>query len=194
MISFRFDATIVLANLMDRQGVLNDETRSRMEKGVSTINLGLSPVLVTCGWNYRPDSQICIADAMKTYAVEKLNIRSDAIITETNSRDTVGDAIFTKRNFAIPRNWTRILVVTSAYHVSRTQTIFEFIYGEAYKIETLSTPGEISEKSKESEAASLRAFIDTFHGVNAGDDSTILDRLASAHPFYNGQIYSKISV
>ena len=194
MTFFKFDATIVLANLMDPQGVLNDETRSRLEKGASTLRLGLSPVLVTCGWNYRPDSEICIADAMKNHAVEQLNIRSDAIITEKNSRDTVGDAIFTKRDFAIPKSWSRILVVTSAYHVSRTQQIFEFVYGEAYKIKTLSAPGEISDELKKSEAASLEAFIETFDGLSAGDDSAILHRLATAHPFYNGQVYSKIVV
>ncbi|MFJ9450884.1 YdcF family protein [Herbaspirillum sp. NPDC101397] len=189
---FEFDATIVLANLMDQYGVLNDETRSRLEKGCLTITERRSPVLITCGWNYRPDSVICIADAMRTHAVEKLNLSGDKILTEKTSRDTVGDAVFTKKNFALPQNWRRILVVTSAYHASRTQQIFEFIYGGQYKIQTLSAPSEMNEKLKLSEAASLSAFMDTFHGVSPGDDAGIFDRLVTAHPFYNGQIYSKI--
>jgi hypothetical protein len=44
------------------------------------------------------------------------------------------------------------------------------------------------------ELRSIEAFTKTFEGVPIGDDQAILARLASRHPFYNGDVYEKISV
>jgi uncharacterized SAM-binding protein YcdF (DUF218 family) len=188
----QYQAVIVLANLMDRQGNLNAETRARVERAAQAVEEGVAPLLVLCGWAYRHDSDICIADAMKRYAIEELEIAGSAIITEPASRDTVGDAVFTKRNLAAPLCWTRVLLVTSDYHLPRALAIFSFVYGPGITVDGLAAASADGERFGESETQSMDAFRNTFEGINAGDDLAIFERLQTRHPFYNGDTYPRI--
>lgn len=186
------DAVIVLANHMDENGLLNSESKARANKAVQIFNEYEISYIVTCGWNYRNDSEIKIADAFKSYIVNSLGVNPSKVITELNSRDTVGDAYFTKINIALSLNWKNLCVVTSDYHVNRTQEIFSFIYGNDFSVEVYgaSVVHDISILSNE--LASTYAFRDTFLGVANGNNTEILKRLRDRHPFYNGQVYSKI--
>jgi uncharacterized SAM-binding protein YcdF (DUF218 family) len=181
------DAILVLANLMDPDGNLNSETLDRLSKALDLLKLGEASLVVPCGWAYRDDSDICIADAMATHAELVMGIPKSKIISETASRDTVGDAIFTKRNLANPRNWKSVIVVTSAYHADRTREIFSFVYGRA--IDVVSAASDDTPSLRASERKSSEAFRATFSGVMPGDDAAIFERLTSRHPFYNGEVY-----
>jgi len=181
------DAIIVLAHLMDEFGNLNNETRSRLSTAYDLLMTGEAPFIVPCGWAYREDSNICIADAMATHAERIMGIPEGMIITETASRDTVGDAVFTKRNLANPRNWRNIVVVTSAYHAERTREIFSFVYG--WPVPVVPAPSDDTPESRAAEARSVAAFRRTFAGISPGDDAAIFERLATRHPFYNGDVY-----
>ncbi len=185
------DAVIVLANLMDAAGRLNHESVARLSLACKLVRAGEAPVLVTCGWDYRIDSDIDIAEAMAQHATQHLWLDKSQIITEPHSRDTVGDAVFTKRNLVTPYGWCSVLVVTTDYHVNRTREIFSFIYGRSVEVAGAEGPGSAALVA--SEAKSLEAFRSTFNGVPAGDDEAIYQRLKTAHPFYNGKIYRAIS-
>ena len=187
-----YDAIIVLANLMSKAGILNKESIARAKMAFDYHKKMNILYIVTCGWPYRSDSYIAIGTAFKNYLVENLGANPNKIITEINSRDTVGDAFFTKKNIAIPFNWKNICVITSSYHVDRTQEIFNFIYGDNFIIDVYGTNIDCGEKILNSEKKSLQAFRETFHGVNAGDDVEIYNKLRERHPFYNGEIYNKI--
>ncbi len=130
---------------------------------------------------------------MKKYAV-KLGVPSEKIIAEINSRDTVGDAFFTKLNILKNKSWKNILVVTSDYHVARTSTIFKFIYGAEYSIKVIGSCGFDSLEKQLSEKTSLEAFKLTFQNIREGDRTKIYERLSTLHPFYNGVVYSKINI
>lgn len=186
------DAVIVLANLMDRHGVLNAESKARAERAVQILNERNATHLVTCGWAYREDTDLPIADAFKAHIVENLGVSPDKVLVELRSRDTVGDAFFTKTTFAVPLSWKRICVVTSDYHVERTKEIFHFIYGDDFFIEVYGAEVPCDETILRNEPSSIRAFRETFLGVAAGNDRQIVQRLRERHPFYNGQVYAKI--
>lgn len=188
----KYDAIVVLANLMDKYGALNDETRSRVDLAVDALKRNYAPLLIACGWAYREDSDICIADAMRQYAISSHNVEDATIITEVLSRDTVGDAVFTKINLAIPRGWTKILVVTSGYHAARSRAIFSFVYGPSVLVDAAGAAHPDNAHLKTSEASSMDAFLSTFEGITAGDDKAIYRRLRERHPFYNGQVYPQI--
>jgi hypothetical protein len=187
-----FDAVIVLANQMDINGVLNGESKARAAEAVKIFNNTPSKFLVACGWDYRKDTKIKIADAFKQYITNELGIKSDSVITELNSRDTVGDAYFTKVNLAKPLMWRNLCVVTSDYHVERAQRIFNFIYGARFAIRVFGAFAESNSAILSHERASIKAFKNTFCGVDAGDDEGIFNILKERHPFYNGNIYEKI--
>ncbi len=186
------DAVIVLANLMDANGILNADSAARAEKAVEIFQKRNLSNLVTCGWPYRRDSAISVADAFKLHIISKYGISPNKIITELNSRDTVGDAFFTKINIALPLNWTHICIVTSSYHVARTREIFNFIYGPKFNIEVYGAEVIDNESTIANELVSLEAFRITFSNTEKGNDFQILQRLRELHPFYNGEVFDKI--
>jgi uncharacterized SAM-binding protein YcdF (DUF218 family) len=186
------DAVIVLAHQMDENGLLNSESKARANKAVEILKEREISHIVTCGWAYRDDSDITIADSFKCYIVNSLGINPNKVITELNSRDTVGDAFFTKINLALLLNWKSLCVVTSDYHVKRAQEIFSFIYGNDISLEVygVSVVHDVSIISNE--LNSIEAFRETFLGVTMGNNIEILKRLKECHPFYNGKVYKKI--
>ena len=177
---------------MDSNGQLNEESSNRALKGIELYFSTKAKFIVTCGWAYRSDSAITIADAFFEFIKTNSIIHKDKIFLEKGSRDTVGDAYFTKANLAIPNSWKNIYVVTSDYHVPRAQEIFNFIYGLNYSIKVVGakTPNPINKLA--SEKASLKAFRLTFREIKAGDTSGIGNCIREKHPFYNGNIYAKI--
>ncbi|TBB69487.1 YdcF family protein [Rhizobium ruizarguesonis] len=187
-----FSAIVVLSNHMDEKGQINEETQERVRTGAAALKDGLAPVLVTCGWAYRDDVDISIAEAMARYATESLSIDSAKLITERSPRDTVGEAVFTKKNLARPLNWQSVLVATSAFHCPRALEIFSFVYGPTIQVEVLPAKSEMSAALEASEAKSLAAFRSTFDGVKPGDDDAIFERLRESHPFYNGVVYPRV--
>ena len=189
-----YSAIIVLGHLMDQNGILNDESSARMDVAINAYRNKEAPLIVTCGWPYREDSDLPIANAMKAYAVLNGNIPRDDIVTEVNSRDTVGDALFTKINFVDKNNWKDFLVVTSDYHCRRTQEIFDFIYGEGYSFEVRPAKTGNLDAMKISEQESTEVFRNTFRNIPQGDTAAIFQRLSEQHPYYNGDAHPKIGL
>ena len=51
------------------------------------------------------------------------------ILMEESSYDTIGNAYFSRMIHAAPRGFQRLLVITSAFHMPRTEAIFRWVYG-----------------------------------------------------------------
>jgi uncharacterized SAM-binding protein YcdF (DUF218 family) len=183
-----YDAIIVLANMMDRVGILNKESSLRANLAAKLMVELNVPYIITCGWACRRDSSIYIADAFKSYLIS-IGISSDKIITEINSRDTVGDAVFTKKNVSEPMGFNNLCIVTSNYHIPRTSKIFNFVYGSNYTITVEGANLNFNEALISKELESECAFKRTFSNVDAGNFDQIMNALRSNHPFYNGDIY-----
>lgn len=173
---------------MTRHGRLNDETICRATLAASLIKGNFSKRIIACGWDYHQNSDLSLAAAIKKYLNNFLKIPPSAIFCETKSRDTVGDALFTKLDFAIPNDWRKLCIVTSDYHVKRAKRIFEFVYGKKYKLEMVGSKTLRKKQYKSRESRSLNAFMKTFENIHAGNDSAILNRLKNSHPLYNGCI------
>ena len=186
---------IVLGNWMDKSGQLNKESCSRLDLAIDVFRKNKYSFMITCGWDYRDDSNIAIADAMKSYVINNSDISHKLVLTETNSRDTVGDAVFTKINIIKKKGLKNLLIVTSDHHVSRAHKIFSYIYGEQYIVKVIGVKTAPLSKIKElseREDKSLNVFYKTFNGIKSGDDVLIYKRLCADHPYYNGDIYPKI--
>ena len=163
-----------------------------MDIAIEAFHKKLAPYVITCGWAYRGDSPIAIADAMKKYAIEIGGVPSGAILTEKKSRDTVGDAVFSKKYIASKRGWKSILVATSDYHAPRAYKIFNYVYGKHYSVEIIGAVTDSTEEQLENEKKSINAFDETFKDIKAGDDALIYKRLCEKHPYYNGQVHPKM--
>jgi len=51
------------------------------------------------------------------------------ILLEESSYDTLGNAYFSLVQHAIPRGFSRVLVITSEFHVARVEAVFRWVYG-----------------------------------------------------------------
>ena len=178
----KFDAILVLSNEMNREGELNKESKARAIMAIKIFKKYSAKYLITSGWNYRKDTNLCIATAFKNFILLNSDIKSKYILTELNSRDTVGDAYFTKTNIMIPYN----------YHIYRTRRIFNFIYGNKYYINFFGVQLIPSFSSLIKEFKSLKSFENTFSKISSGDDNAILETIRKNHPFYNGKIFRRI--
>lgn len=54
---------------------------------------------------------------------------------ETSSYDTIGNAFFARTVFTDVRDWRRVLVVTSRWHMDRTKQIFDWVFSAPSKSE-----------------------------------------------------------
>ena len=62
----------------------------------------------------------------------KNGIAPDKILYETSSYDTIGNAYFAKAIHVDPIGLSRLLVITSEFHMARTKAIFEWIYSSRF--------------------------------------------------------------
>lgn len=51
------------------------------------------------------------------------------ILLEESSYDTLGNAYFSRVIHTIPRGFTRVLVITSEFHMQRVEAVFRWVYG-----------------------------------------------------------------
>ncbi len=187
-------ACIVLANLMSRTGLLNDETVARLDLAVQLDAYSPASMIVLCGWAYRSDTSLAIADAMRSY----MNAKHPDLIPRTKcqrySRDTVGDAIFSRLlidSYPEP-SVNPVIVVTSDYHVPRTAEIFRYVFGEQRHVSVFGAPSRLPVRQAQSELRSLAAFRTTFATAKPGNLEEIYSSLREKHPYYNGEKYPKI--
>ena len=181
-----------MANLMDRDGGLNEDSSARLELAAAMVRDRPHSCLITSGWNYRPDSPIMISHAMRDRARDAHGIAAHRIFADSSARDTVGDAIFVKRNLVEPSGIRDVTVVSSTYHMHRVRQIFEFVFGSSYKLQFVPTQVDHAQNAEEAEVASLAAFRATFDGVPPGNTEAIYRRLVSSHPRYNGMVHTAL--
>ena len=79
------------------------------------------------------------ADEMKAHAIA-LGVPEGRIRVEGNAVNTIGNLYYAKTQFLIPWGWTTVLIITSDYHVPRTQLIAENLLGPAYHFAVYSVP------------------------------------------------------
>lgn len=190
-----YDAIIVLSNLMDGESNLNLESKNRANLAFEIWNQqNCIPKLITMGWAYRNDTNVPISKSMANYLVNKLNVPKEQILSDVLSRDTVGDAFFSRYNFEKFFLKKKIIIITSDYHEKRAHSIFKFIYGENYKIHFSVIETDLKKSKQKDETDSLYQFSNTFNGIKSGDMNKIQNILLQNHPLYNGTINPQMTI
>lgn len=190
-----YDAIIVLSNLMDGESNLNLESKNRANLAFEIWNQqNCIPKLITMGWAYRNDTNVPISKSMANYLVDKLNVPKEQILSDVLSRDTVGDAFFSRYNFEKFFLKKKIIIITSDYHEKRAHSIFKFIYGENYKIHFSVIETDLKKSKQKDETDSLDQFSNTFNGIKSGDMNKIQNILLQNHPLYNGTINPQMTI
>lgn len=140
------DAIIVLGYSLERDGSLSKIGKARVEKGVELFKKGLSNNIIFCGCfglTSALGTAKTEAQAMQDYA-ESLGIPSKNIFLESRSKDTIGNIYFARDNILEPKQWKKIIIVTSDYHTERTKYIAEKALGPKYEVDFVEVPCSLS--------------------------------------------------
>jgi hypothetical protein len=127
-----YDAIIIPGGGVRAGGVLPPWMTARFDRAVEVAGDALLMPL-SAGTPYRPPPfddrgfPIFEARAGAEYLVVR-GVDPRRILIEESSYDTIGNAYFSRVIHVVPRGLRRVLVVTSAFHMPRTQAVFRWVY------------------------------------------------------------------
>jgi len=186
-------ALLVLGHYMAANGQVDQETASRLESAVRLHKEIDFQLILLSGWAYRQDSKMSLAEGMYSYMKTNYSSVAGLCYRQELSRDTVGDAFFSRLFIEEPEAQLGIVevsVLTSTYHTQRCKKIFgllypsvSHIYGEDFAV------SEIVEKH---ELESTKDFFETFKDLKSSTVESIYDVLCNKHPYYNGKVFPKL--
>jgi len=144
----RFDAIIVPGGGVREGGILPPWVTSRFDRALEVYK-GRPIVCLSGGTVHRPPPldpagrPMFEAVAGARYLMSR-GVDPALIYTETSSYDTIGNALFARLLHTDPREWKRLLIITSAFHLDRTRQIFRWIFslapGRGYEMQFESAP------------------------------------------------------
>jgi len=187
------DAIIILGSGINQDGSLPDNLKLRVSKGVQLYTQGLAKNIVMSGnYSFWLDDSREIpfrseASAMREYAL-MLGVLETDIFIEEKSKDTLGNAFFTKIDYLEKNDWKQVMVVTSDFHLKRTKFVFDHVLGPQYAIEYYPVLLDLSaDEKREKEAREtnttniLRALM---RDIPSGDTEAIRKAMHQKHPGY----------
>lgn len=130
------DAIVVLGGGISSKGSIPDFVKARIQAAVR-ISDGKMPIIFSGKWSFLIDYMppLTESQAMKSYALEHAPSPSASLIhCEEDSMDTIGNACYIKLNFLIPNNWHSIILITSDFHMRRSEYIFHKVLGTDYRL------------------------------------------------------------
>jgi len=182
----KIEAIIVLG-YESNNGKLSGLCSQRLERAFELYSEEKVPVILSGGYSLKVKKGVGTSEAktMKRTAI-KLGINEKDIILEEESRDTQGNAYFTKQIIK-QKGWSRILVVTSDFHLIKAKFFFDFIYGPRFNISYEDVKAnlskkehkEIEEKERKSKEVMVKMYRD--NGIKPGEDKRVMEILK---PFY----------
>jgi hypothetical protein len=125
------------------------------------------PPLDPCGFPI-VEADVCAAH------LRGRGVPDDRILIESCSVDTIGNAYFSRVVHADPMGWRRLHIVTSGFHLERTEAVFGWVYGLAPSAYVLSfeavaddgiAPAALAAR-REKERASLTALRPTIGEIH----------------------------
>ncbi|MBU3905284.1 MAG: YdcF family protein [Nanoarchaeota archaeon] len=184
------DAIVILGSQVKQDGSIDDFMKFRLDKGIEIFNENIASYLIMSGkygFLSKEKPPITEAEAMKKYAIEH-DIPEDKLLLEDQSKDTIGNAYFTKIKYLKPRNWNKLVIVTSDFHLKRTEYVFNKILGADYQIEYIGVDSHLSEQEmvkmnlvEDKVISFLKNYVDL---IDPKDDEKTKQLLYSEHPAY----------
>ena len=163
-----FDAVLIPGGGLTDSGELPPYAIARLDRALAHSAAYFIPL--SAGTPHRPPPLDArgypIYEAMPAARyLREHGIPERRILAETFSYDTIGNAFFTRTVHADPRGLRRLHVITSEFHMARTEAIFRWVFGlgpsggHHLSFEASGNAG-ISHQALEHRAAKERASLD----------------------------------
>lgn len=191
MFDKKYDAVLVLGGGINLDGSLPDVTKEQVQKGVDLFNASSAQAFIASGlYGYKGNEKPVMSEA-KAYAqyAEGLGIPSDNIYIEERSQETLGNILFTKMEILIPHEWTHIVVVPQANHLTeRVEYLLQKVLGPNFEWDIVRINENSDEKNIAREKKSLELTKQINDAFQDGDHEAIYKGLMQSHPAYGGTL------
>ncbi len=159
----KYDVAIALGGgLKHLEGVMDLHGASRLDKLVDLYREGASKTFLMSAGDSGKSGVVQESRVMKNYLVN-MGIPDEQILLERKSMDTIENAYYSRVGYTDPGNYRHPLVVTSEFHMPRSQGIFEWVLGPDYnsEFEPASDKGIDPEKLRKRQG--IEAMINEFN-------------------------------
>ncbi|MCF7799307.1 YdcF family protein [Candidatus Woesearchaeota archaeon] len=127
-----YECAIILGGGIQEDGTLPSWVIKRLKRAKELYDQDAVHHLVLCGKG-RGEPVISEARLMKHYLREK-GVAPEHLKFEERSEDTWQNAYFARTMVVDTHHWERILVITSEFHLKRTEMIFSLVFGDSYNL------------------------------------------------------------
>ena len=167
----------------------SDQVRERLDKAIQIFEDNKTGYIVTTGNRSKRvgfDSQVkgpkTEAEVSRKYILENIannNFKkrlNNFILFENKSFDTLGNAWFAKKLCLEPNQITKCTIITSDFHMERSELIFNWVLGDRYELDTISISSTFG--NKHDREILEKIFINYFKTwlipkIKAGDNTAI---------------------
>eukprot|EP00892_Ulva_mutabilis_P006385 jgi/Ulvmu1/4118/UM019_0097.1 len=184
------DAVVVLAGGQDeqRESQLPVWVERRLDACASLLRDQPTATKILCSGGGTPHkrpiltgSGFCTFESVScaSYLMNR-GVPAQALLKETASYDTIGNGYFAATVHALPRRWQSLCVVTSEFHMPRSQAIFQIIsdlikvdFGWSIDLHFVEVSdygifeNDVLAARKEREKQSLRRFVQDMEGITS---------------------------
>lgn len=183
----RYDALVVHSGGIEGESELRPWTRKRVDKALELKDSADYVIFSTGNGSHAIpylDSEgfpITEARAMSNYFLKNSG-RKEKVLLEEISRDTIGNAYFTRIMHTDVMRLKRLGIITSKWHMPRTREIFKFLYQlpplpfeydlNFLEIEDEGIDERVLKKRMEEEAKSLNRFVANMNGIGTLEEFT----------------------
>ena len=178
----KLDAILVPGGGVRADGRLPPWVERRLDR-VLALHTSEHIITLSAGTVYKPPpidkfgAPVFESIAGARYLIER-GVPPSLVLAETCSYDTIGNAYFSRAIHVDPRGFRALLVVTSAFHMPRTEAIFRWVYGLSPRRCTLQfewvpdagmAPAALSAR-RQLEAARLRSLVPVMSRIDTIDE------------------------
>lgn len=130
----KYDAVVILGGGVKANGHLPIWVRRRLDLAIKFSHKTKYFITTTAYTSHKPPFldkfgfPICESIAMAKYLIKR-GVGQKRILTENLSQDTIGNAYFVRLCHTGLMNYRKLLVITSDFHMPRSQAIFKWVFG-----------------------------------------------------------------
>ena len=186
--SQKYDAIVELGYRFDTNWKFPPHLADSLVMTADLYKKHVAPLVIVCGkWSITFDQQKIVPPLTESSEMKKslvaLGVPSDAIIMEKNSKDTIGNAYYLKREIVKPSNFHSLLIVCADFHAPRVAYVFNKVFGDGYTIDFKLVPTPRNEAEIQSQKELIEKHKAFFGAMKDGEDSYLSDKLYS-HPAF----------
>lgn len=142
---------MVLGGGIDLQGKIPSYVYSRLDEAIRLRKSLSCRILVSGEYSFLYDKvkpPFTEAFEMQRYLLNK-GVSIDQILLEERSKDTVGNAYYSKKYVFIPKKEKEAIIITSDFQAERVKYIFHKIFGQEYKLKIIGIKSELPDSERE---------------------------------------------